>query len=432
MSAKETMNPNRLEEIAAVLAGLGGKPDDRASIRGESERLRGLLARLGETVTETNPVRVFSSPARTEIGGNHTDHQRGCVLCAAVGLDILAVARATHSDEVVLESEGMGPPDRVDLRVADPQPGEIGHSAALIRGVSVWFIQHGYRVGGFEAATTSRIPRGAGLSSSAAFELLVARIFNNLYNDGRIPPAELARAGQFAENRYFGKPCGLMDQMACALGGVQLIDFRDPERPAAEPVEGSKVLGGLSIAVTDTGGSHADLTEAYASIPNDMSGVAKALGATVLADVDPAAFDARMSELAGSFSDRALLRALHFFGETRRARMLAEALRAGDTLSFLEQVTASGHSSWMLLQNVWHPNGNTPQRLALGLASAGAFLGRQGAVRVHGGGFAGTFQAFLPSRLLSTYIARMDALFGPDSTHVLHPRPFGACEVRPE
>jgi len=241
----------------------------------------------------------------------------------------------------------------------------------------------------------------------------------------------MARAGQFAENRYFGKPCGLMDQMACALGGIQLIDFGDPERPAAETVEGMQVLDGLSIAVTDTGGSHADLTAAYASIPYDMSSIAKTMGATVLAEIDPAAFDAHLPALVKTFSDRALLRALHFFGETRRARTLAEALRAGDTSSFLEQVTASGHSSWMLLQNVWHPDESMPQRLALGLASAGALLGRQGAVRVHGGGFAGTFQAFLPSHMLSTYTARMDVLFGSSSTHVLHPRASGACEVHP-
>jgi len=431
MSANYSLHQNQLEEMAVSLAGLRGETCDPVTISMETGRLCGVLDRLEASAAGGNPVRVFSSPARTEIGGNDTDHQRGCVLCAAVGLDILAVVRATHTEKVVLSSEGMGPPDQVDLRITEPQQDEAGHSAALIRGVAVWFIQHGYRVGGFEAATTSRIPRGAGLSSSAAFELLVARIFNNLYNDGRITPTELARAGQFAENRYFGKPCGLMDQMACALGGVQLIDFKDPECPAAEPVEGSKVLDELTIAVTNTGGSHADLTEAYASIPNDMAGVAQAMGGTVLAEIDPAAFDANFTSLAETLSDRALLRALHFFGETRRARTLAEALRSGGISSFLEQVTASGHSSWMLLQNVWHPDAHTPQRLALGLATAGSLLERQGAVRVHGGGFAGTFQAFLPPPLLPAYTARMDTLFGPGSTHVLHPRTSGACEVHP-
>ena len=431
MTAYDGLEMNHLDRYAAALAALRPSSNEGLPVSGESDRLRGLLSRIGELAADDGPLRVYSSPARTEIGGNHTDHQRGCVLCAAVGLDTLAVARATGAQMVVLSSEGMGRPDRVDLRKTDPQPVEAGHSAALIRGVAAWFVQHGYRIGGFVAAAPRRIPRGAGLSSSAAFELLVARIFNNLYNDGRISPVEMAQAGQYAENRYFGKPCGLMDQMACALGGIQLIDFGEPLCPVSEPVDGAAALAGLSIAVTDTGGSHADLTAAYASIPHDMSRVAHAMGVEVLAEVDPAAFDARLSMLADTLSDRALLRALHFFRETRRARDLADALRAGDTLAFLEQVTASGHSSWMLLQNVWHPDESAPQRLALGLAAAGGRLDRQGAARVLGGGFAGTFQAFVPSDLLPTYTARLDALFGPGSTHVLHPRAAGACEVHP-
>ncbi|MBP7401632.1 MAG: galactokinase [Clostridia bacterium] len=393
------------------------------------------LTHLKDLMDGTYPgrggLRLFSSPGRTEIGGNHTDHQGGTVLCAAVDMDILALVRPLDAPVVSLASEGFGREDSVDLRQSGRQERESGHSASLIRGVAAWFSGHGYRTGGFEAFTTSRVPRGAGLSSSAAFEMLVAQIFNVLYNDGRIPPAERACAGQYAENVYFGKPCGLMDQMASALGGVTMIDFNDPDHPLAMPVDPAGTLDGIVPVVTDTGGSHAGLTREYASIPLEMGTVARVFCADRLSDVDSGAFYEMLPRLLGTLSDRALLRAMHYFDETERARAEAAALASGDTERFLRLVSESGRSSWTLLQNVSTGRQPDGQRLAIGLSLAARLVGDGGAVRVHGGGFAGTIQCFVPDARLPSYLSGMDAVFGQDTTTVLGFRPEGACEVVP-
>ena len=421
---------SRTDTLALYASALSAVRGDMSAATAQAGRLEHLSALMDSTFPGNGRLRLFSSPGRTEIGGNHTDHQGGCVLCAAVHLDIIALVRQVDEPFVRLASEGFDKADVIDLRSLGRVEREEGHSASLIRGIAAWYRDQGYRTGGFEAYTTSQVPRGSGLSSSAAFEILITEIFNSLYNDGAVPAIERALAAQYAENAYFGKPSGLMDQMACAVGGVTMIDFADPALPVIEPMDGENGLRGFLPVVTDTGGSHAGLTRDYASIPREMKLVAGEFGAEKLSAVDPAEFYRRLPLLSQGLPDRALLRAMHYFNETRRARDEAAAIRGGDTREFLRLVNDSGRSSWTLLQNVSTGRQDQDQKLALGLALAERLLEGQGAVRVHGGGFAGTLQAFVPVSLLERYKEGMDALFGDSSSTVLHIRPTGACEVQ--
>ncbi len=420
------------DNLAALTCGSDMTPRALAAASAQARaRLDALYSGWRSAFDAKSPDgRLFSSPGRTEIGGNHCDHQQGRVLCAAIDLDILAWVRAEQTPWIRLASEGMGCVDPVDIRETGRRESEQNRSVALIRGVTDWFVRNRYRVGGFTAYTTSQIPRGSGLSSSAAFEMLVAQILNHLYNDGRVPPTACAQAAHYAETVYFGKPCGLMDQMACALGGIRTIDFAQPASPATVPLAGDAMGEQLVMCVTDTGGSHASLTAAYAAIPRDMIQVARELGAPVLGKTDAGAFWDRLPQLADTCSHRALLRALHFWGEQERVGLLAAAWDAGDAAAFLTHIRASGHSSWMWLQNILEPGEGPVQRLAWGLAAAEALLAGRGAARVHGGGFAGTFQAFLTPALWPEYRSRMDALFGAGATRALRVRTRGTCEVR--
>ena len=418
---------DRIQAFSAELSRIYDGGDKPA--QSQAGRLSGLYEKMCRAFPGTGTLRLFSSPGRTEIGGNHTDHQGGCVLCAAIGLDILALVRQTDEPIVKLASEGFERIDTVDLLKMDREPSETGHSASLIRGIAAWYREYGFQVGGFEAYTISNVPRGSGLSSSAAFEVLIAEIFSVMFNNGAVPAVSRARSAQYAENVYFGKPSGLMDQTACAIGGVITIDFADADAPVIRPVSSRLELGGHLLVVTDTGGSHADLTADYASIPQEMRLVAQEFGAGRLSMVDKDTFYRQLPRLLGRLPDRALIRAMHFFGETRRALDEADALRSGDMPEFLRLVNASGRSSWTLLQNVLIPHNHKNQRLALGLALAEQLLGGQGAVRVHGGGFAGTLQAFVPRDQLAAYVEGMNALFGTESSSLLHIRPYGACEV---
>lgn len=371
-------------------------------------------------------VSVYSGPGRTELGGNHTDHQHGRVLAASVNMDMLAVAAPNGSSTIRIQSEGY-PALEVDLSHLTPQLGEEGTSSALIRGVAAQMAAEGHKLGGFDAYITSSVPAGSGLSSSAAYEVLIGVILNHIFCDGAYEAVRIAQMGQAAENKFFGKPCGLMDQTACAVGGSVSIDFLDPAAPLVRRVDFDFPSTGYALCIIDSGADHADLTDEYAAITCEMGGVAAAFGKTVLRDVDENAFHARIPELRKALGDRAILRAIHFFSEDRRAAQEAQALERGDFEGFLTLVRASGLSSALYLQNTWAAPDPRQQAIPLVLAEAEAVLAGRGAARVHGGGFAGTVQAFVPGDLLPAFKARMEALLGPDMCHILSIRPEGGC-----
>jgi galactokinase len=374
-------------------------------------------------------VAVFSAPGRTEVGGNHTDHQGGRVLAAGVDLDAVAVAARTENGEIRVQSEGF-PEDALNAGDLGRKPGETGGSKALIRGICAGFRKRGYPVGGFRAYTTSEVLSGSGLSSSAAFEVLIGTVISGLYCGSKVPPLVIAQIGQEAENAYFGKPCGLMDQASSAIGGFALLDFADPAQPRAEKIPFDFADCGCRLCIIDTKGSHSDLTPDYAAIPAEMKRVAACFGKNVLSQVDEAEFYSRIPQIRAQTGDRALLRAIHFFGENRRVGEEAEALRAGNFQTFLRLVTESGRSSFQYLQNVYSPSRVKEQGVALALALCEKFLaGRGGAWRVHGGGFAGTVQAYVPADFLGEFTRRMESVFGQNSCRPLTVRPVGGIRI---
>ena len=351
--------------------------------------------------------RHFSAPGRVEIGGNHTDHQHGRVLAAAVELYMKCSAEPNGTDIVHIRSECFGD-DTVDLSDLSVCESEKGTPAALVRGVAAWLVEHGHEVGGFDVNISSDVPIGSGLSSSAAFEVLIGNVFCGLFNL-EITPLEIAIAGQYAENVYFGKPCGLMDQCASSFGGLVMIDFADPKNPVVTPIQTD--FSGYSMCVVATGGSHADLTPDYAAIPGEMKTVAAFFGKDHLREVPPDEFYAEFGKLR-HLSDRALLRAVHFFGDNERVSKQADALKCGDMRAFLELVNESGRSSLNYLQNVFSSKNPEEQGLTLALALSERILSGRGAWRVHGGGFAGTILAFVPDDLKVEYQKRMNEVFG--------------------
>jgi len=370
------------------------------------------------------PHMFVSAPGRSELGGNHTDHQQGCVLTAAVDLDMAAAVRKIPGETVCIHSLGYAP-FAVDLRRLTPDPGERGAPASLVRGVAARMAELGYRIGGFQAAVASDVLPGSGLSSSAAFEVLMGAIFNRLYNHDSIVPSQLAKIAQYAEKEFFGKPCGLQDQMACALGGVAHIDFKDAAQPEYTKIPFQLESMGYALCITGTGAGHAGLTGEYAAIPREMQCVARRLGRPRLRGCDEEAFFARLPELRTACGDRAVLRAYHFFMEDKRPERMAEALLAADFPAFLALVNESGRSSNMYLQNI-HVAGETrEQALGVALALSERLLAGRGAFRVHGGGFAGTIQAYVPWDLLRAYRDGMDAVFGAGSCRALRFRDAG-------
>lgn len=376
-------------------------------------------------------VMLFSAPGRTEIGGNHTDHQHGRVLAAAVNLDVIAVVSINHDNVIRIKSEGYDM-DAVPLTVLAPNPSERGSSASLIRGIAARFSALGYRIGGFDAYTTSDVLPGSGLSSSAAFEVLVGTILNYSYNKGEVTAPVIAQIGQYAENDYFGKPCGLMDQTASAVGGFVSLDFENPAHPVIEQVAFDLASSGYALCIVNTGGSHADLTADYAAVPAEMKAVAGQFGKQHLREVPEEAFYAQIGALRDKVSDRAILRAVHFFDDNARVSEQAKALADGDMVQFLRLVTASGRSSFQYLQNVYSPKQTAKQGLSLALSLSERILGEHGAWRVHGGGFAGTVQAFVPTELLAQYKQQMERVFGDGACHVLSVRRVGSVCVMPE
>ncbi|MEN6596106.1 MAG: galactokinase family protein [Clostridiaceae bacterium] len=376
---------------------------------------------------ESENAALFSAPGRSEIGGNHTDHQLGRVLAAAVTVDVCAVAAPRNDRVVRIHSQGY-PPLCVSLDCLAPDQTEQNASEALVRGIAERFTQQGRKVGGFDAATVSNVPKGSGLSSSAAFSILVCTIFSELFNDGQIPPVEQALASKYAENKHFGKPSGLMDQLACAVGGFIAIDFEQPEHPKIEKIDRDLADLGYAICIVNCGGNHADLTPEYASIPVEMGAVARFFGKTVLREVEERAFFAALPELRKTVPDRAILRAIHFFAENERVVHQADALRRCDGDAFCALMNESGRSSFQYLQNVC-PSDPNERGLALALALSDRLLKGKGAWRVHGGGFAGTIQALVPLAEMDHYRAEIERVFGAGSCYRFAVRPVGGVRL---
>ncbi len=372
-------------------------------------------------------VSVYSAPGRSEIGGNHTDHQHGAVLAAAIDLDTIAVVGKQQANTIEITSEGYRPIS-VDLGEID-KTGPEGTTLALVKGVAKGFQDRGFRIESFKAYVTSNVLNGAGLSSSAAFEALIGAVFSGMYNEGEISAVDIAMIGQYAENVYFGKPCGLMDQMACSVGSLVAIDFRDPSKAEMEKITFDIEESGYALCIIDTKGSHADLTDDYAAIPAEMKAVARALGKEVLREVPADEFYANIGSVRETCGDRAVLRAIHFFEENQRAIDEAAALKAGSMETFLKLYAQSAKSSFEYLQNIYSVKNLQNQAVAVALAVSEHILGGNGLSRVHGGGFAGTIQTFVKKEFAEEYKARMEAILGRDTCHMLRIRPCGGIQV---
>ena len=377
------------------------------------------------------PKRYFSAPGRTEIGGNHTDHQRGRVLAAAVNLDTQAAVAPNGTDEIRILSKGY-PLSVVKLDMLEPDSLEFNTTPALIRGVAARFVQLGCPVSGFDAYCESTVLPGSGLSSSAAFEVLVGTILNGLFFENRISQPEIAQIGQYAENVFFGKPCGLMDQTASAVGNLVTIDFFDKDHPVIEPVNFDFASCHHALCIIDSQASHADLTDEYAAIPGELRAVCAHFGKEVLTQIPEDEFYREIPAIRKECGDRAVLRAIHFYQENARVPLQVAALESGDFEAFLRLIKESGHSSWMYLQNVTPAGYIEHQDVALSLALCEHYLAGRGAYRVHGGGFAGTVQAFVPLDILETFRAGLDAVLGAGACHVLSIRPQGGVEMKVE
>jgi galactokinase len=381
------------------------------------------------------PAYLFSSPGRTEIGGNHTDHNSGRVLAASVNLDTIAAVSENGKNEVKISSETFPKPFVVDLDELKPQTKEEGTTTSLIRGIAARFKELGYKIGGFNAFITSDVLIGSGLSSSASVEVLIGTIFNSLFNSGKINSETIAVIGQYAENNYFNKPCGLMDQMTIAVGGIVAIDFKNSGEPAITKVDFDLSSHDYSILVVDTGGNHADLTEDYASIPREMKSVAHELGKLVCRDITLEQLLDKIPMLREKPGDRAVLRAMHFIMENERVVKQVAALENDDLERFLELINESGSSSFKWLQNCYTPKNPEEQGITLALALTEQYLmecNEEGACRVHGGGFAGTIQVFMPNAITEEYIQRMEKIFGHNSVEILNVRSFGPLYLNAE
>ena len=372
-------------------------------------------------------VEIYSAPGRSEIGGNHTDHQCGRVLAASINLDAIAIVAKKESG-IVLKSEGY-PMLNVSLADLLPTKEEEGTSAGLIRGVAARLKEEGYEIGGFEAYVTSDVLNGAGMSSSAAFEVLIGNILSGLYNEGKISPVLIAQAGQYAENVFFGKPCGLMDQMASSVGNLIFIDFADVKNPVIKKVNVNFEDFNHSLCIVDTKGSHADLTDEYAAIPEEMKRVAAYFGKEILKQVDKNEFYTNIPEIRKVAGDRAVLRAMHWFEETDRVIDQVNALEEENFEEFKKLIKSSGDSSFKYLQNVYSVKNLSRQEMAVGLALSDVILKGKGVSRVHGGGFAGTIQAFVPNDIVDIYKKNMEDIFGEDACHVLKIRKYGGMKV---
>ncbi|MCQ2539260.1 MAG: galactokinase [Acetatifactor sp.] len=387
-----------------------------------------LLERFREMFPDKQEVAVFSAPGRSEVCGNHTDHQNGMVLATSINLDAIAVVAPTEDGVIRLKSDDY-PMETVDITNLEQNNAEFGTTTALIRGVVAGLKERGHAVGGFAAVVTSDVLMGAGMSSSAAFESLVGTILSGLYNEMSVSSVEIAKIGQYAENVYFGKPCGLMDQMACSVGGMIYIDFADKANVIVEKIDSDFKAQGLTLCIVDTKGSHADLTPDYAAVPAEMNSVAKALGKEHLREVEEEEFYSKIPALRKLVGGRAVLRAIHFYEEEKRVLLAAESLKNGDYETFLETVKASGDSSAKFLQNIYSPKDIDAQNVTVALAVTETIIKDQGVCRVHGGGFAGTIQVFAKDSVVEEYKEKIEQIFGEGSCHVLKVRNAGGICV---
>ena len=424
------MNAAALKELI-----LSGGLDQKLTLLYGADQLEAQHQRYADAVDsfveiygDRDNLRIFSAPGRTEIAGNHTDHNHGRVLAASVNLDVIAIASANDSGVIAIQSKGYKM-DRIAVDDLEIKEAEINKVASLIRGMASRFVQKGLKIGGLDAYTTSNVLKGSGLSSSAAFEVLVGNLLSGLYNDGTVSPVEIAKYAQYAENVYFGKPSGLMDQMASSVGNLITIDFADPEAPVIEPVDFDFAALGCALCIVDTGGNHADLTNEYAAIPAEMKAVAALFGEEVLRPVSYEALLSKAGEIREKLGDRALLRAIHFVQENHRVEEIVAALRKGDYDRFLTLLTQSGRSSFCYLQNVYANIAPQEQGLSLALALSEQLLDGRGAFRVHGGGFGGTTQNLVPLDLVPQFKETIESVFGAGSCHILFIRPLGGTEV---
>lgn len=419
----DKLNDGALNEEFSLLYGT-----DADTLCTQRQRYINAVKRFAEIFPGRDDIHLFSAPGRTEIGGNHTDHQHGCALAAAVNLDIAAIV-AFHDEGVIrFQSEGhrMCEVDLSDLSVHEE---EKGSSVSMVRGIAASFAEMGVPIGGFDAYSVSDVLSGSGLSSSAAFETLVGTIIDTQYHEGKAGAIEIAKIGQYAENVFFGKGSGLLDQTVCSVGGFVFLDFKDTDDPQVERYTFDFEKAGYHLCVTDTKGRHSDLTDDYAAVPAEMKEAAAFFGKPYLREMDEQAFISAIPELHGKISDRAILRAIHFFGENRRAIQEADALGRGDTAQFFKLYRQSADSSANLLQNLYSVKNPQEQGVPLAIAVSKTILGDDGAVRVHGGGFAGTIQAFVPLDKTDAYREKMDALFGEGSCYVLRIRPVGGLRI---
>lgn len=373
---------------------------------------------------------IYSVSGRSELSGNHTDHNHGCVVAASINLDIIAIAAATDDGVIRIKSEGFDE-DVVDVTAyTEPVTEKFGTSASIIAGMCAGFRKNGHKVGGFCAYTTSSVLKGSGLSSSAAFEDMIGNILNHIYNNGTVDNVEIAMLAQYAENKFFGKPCGLMDQVACASGGIVAIDFADTDHPQIDKLTFDITAAGYNLCIVNTGGNHADLTDDYASVPAEMKKVASFFGKNYLRELSIKEILANTKALREACGDRAILRAIHFFNENERVAAQKQALMDGDLDRFFAGVRNSGLSSFCYLQNVYTTKNVSEQGLSLALAVAEEFLAdKKAAWRVHGGGFAGTIQAFVPATEAEAFRAHMDGVFGEGACIVLRIRGEGAIRL---
>lgn len=383
---------------------------------------------FGELFGYDREVNIMSAPGRTEVCGNHTDHNNGKVLAASINLDAIAVVSKNDDNIIRVKSKGHKM-NVVDLDDLVPNEANFGSSTTLVQGVAATIKNLGYTVAGFDACTTSDVMGGSGLSSSAAFEVLLGSILSYMFNDGKISPVEIAKVAQYSENVFFGKPCGLLDQMASSVGTFVTIDFKSTKDPVIKKIDFDFSKSGHSLCIVDTHGNHSDLTDDYAAVRAEMESVAQALGKNVLREVSYEEFFAALPELTGRVNDRAILRAIHFFNENKRVKKAVECLENNDFEGFKQVIIDSGRSSFMLNQNVYTPKNPTEQKLSLALAISKELLDGKGAWRVHGGGFAGTIQAFVPNDMLDEYKKTIEGVFGEGSCHVLIIRPVGGTQV---
>jgi galactokinase len=403
---------------------------DDETLRKQATRYSHLAQEFQSRFSILEP-RMFSTPGRTEIGGNHTDHNLGKVLAASINLDAIAAAAPVSDNRITIYSAGYPQPFIVKLNDLEPRPSDYSTTTALIRGIAARFQQLGFRLGGFNACLSSEVMVGSGLSSSAAIEILIGTILNAFYNENAINLATLAAIGQYAENAYFNKPCGLMDQLACAVGSIVAIDFENPQQPRVDKIEFDFAKQNYSLLVVNTGGNHADLTEEYAAVPREMKAVAAQLGRQACRQITREEVLKNIHRLRATAGDRAVLRALHFFDENERVDRQVAALRENDFAAFLREVNASGNSSFRWLQNCFTTKNAAEQGVTLALALTENFLASigEGACRVHGGGFAGTTQTFLPQRCVNEYTELMESVFQPGCVQVLSIRSVGTVQL---